>query len=117
MVACLSDDIHTVELLLDQHFTRNPSQLPPVDAAGNTVLHFSMIGNHDHVFVKLLERMQEQYSNKQMKQLVDSVNKVRHRYMYANVLLEVSAETNSKIHYSNSNWYQNDRIIDYSFWM
>lgn len=106
MVACLSDDIHTVQLLLDQHFTRNPSQLPPVDAAGNTVLHFSMIGNYDHVFVKLLERMQEQYSNKQMKQLVDSVNKVRQMqmYMYANVLLEVSAETNSKIRYSNS-WY------------
>ena len=90
MVACLSDSIQTIELLLDQHFTKNPSQLPPVDAAGNTVLHFSMIGNHDHVMVRMLEKMKSQYTTEQMKQLVHYVNIVRHMYvynMYAYVLL------------------------------
>lgn len=83
MVACLSDNIQTIELLLDQHFMKNPSsQLPPVDAAGNTVLHFSMIGNHDHIMVKMLEKMQSQYTAEQMKQLVHCVNTVRHTCMF-----------------------------------
>ena len=88
MAACLSDNIQTIALLLDQHFTKNPSQLPPVDAAGNTVLHFSMIGNHDHVMVKMLEKMKSLYTTEQMKQLVDCVNIVRHTCMYVYVYLK-----------------------------
>ena len=84
MVACLSDNIQTIELLLDQHFTKNPSQLPPVDAAGNTVLHIGIIGNHDHVMVKMLEKMKSQYTTEQMKQ---PVNILRQSYMHVCVAI------------------------------
>lgn len=78
MVACLSGDIQTVGVLLGQHYTESPSQLPPTDGANNTLLHMSMIRNH--LMVKeVLEKMRSLgYTTEQMQQLVDSVNTVRH---------------------------------------
>ena len=76
LVACLAGHIETAKLLLD-HYKENHSELPPADAAGNTLLHMSVIGTH--VMVKeLLEFMQSLgYTTEQLKQLVSSANKVR----------------------------------------
>ena len=77
LAACLAGHVEIAKLLLDQHFKENSAELPPADAANNTLLHMSVIGKH--VMVKeLLEFMQSLgYTTDQLQELVSSRNVVR----------------------------------------
>lgn len=61
-----------VGLLLDKE---DHSKLPPTDAAGNTLLHMTIIGNHSMV-KEVLEKMKSLGYSEQLQGLVNLVNKV-----------------------------------------
>ena len=77
LAACLAGHIETARLLLEQHYSKDPSELPPADAAKNTLLHMCVIGNPLRI-KELLEVMKSVgYTTQQLQELVGSVNVVR----------------------------------------
>ena len=75
LVVCLSGNIQTIGLLLDKHYTKSPTELPPTDGAYNTVLHMIMSGNGS-MLKELLKEMK--YTTEQLQELVKARNKVRY---------------------------------------
>jgi len=78
LVACLAGNMDIAKVLFEQHCRECPSQLPPTDTAGNTLLHWSMMGNQSMVKELLMMMQSLGYTNDQLQQLVKSENKVRY---------------------------------------